>query len=79
MQFSSGATRLTLYAGLAKLISPQLNYGNMARFGTLFIVDDALEVQLGFNWFQETDLEADSGNTVVLGGTGYEVRFGYRF
>ena len=74
-QFSSGDSRITAYFGLGKLISPQLNYGNLAKLGILFIVRDQLEVLLGFNWFQETTLD----NGEVLEGASYELRFGYRF
>jgi hypothetical protein len=74
-QFPGSASRITLYGGLGKFVSPQLEYGNFLKAGALFIVGDQLEVLLGFNFFQQTNL-ADQNE---LSGSGYEIRFGYRF
>ena len=79
LQFHSSASRLVLYAGLGKAISPQLNYANMYKAGALFVVGDELEVLLGFNNFPENNLAQSNGQDVVLTGTGMELRFGYRF
>jgi hypothetical protein len=79
LQFSGSASRVTGYVGLGKFISPQLNYGNLAKAGVMMVVGDELEVLLGFNYFQKSDLQSTGGTAVTLKGTGYELRFGYRF
>jgi len=78
-QFTGSASRVTGYIGLGKFISPQLEYANLFKAGLLFVVGDELEVLLGYNYFQTTTLESQSGGEVELGGGGYEIRFGYRF
>lgn len=79
LRFPSSASRLQIYGGLGKLIAPQLNYANLLKAGLLFIVGDELEVQAGANYFPESELEAQDGTPITLQGTGYEIRFGYRF
>jgi hypothetical protein len=56
-----------------------MEYANLLKAGFLLIVGDELEVQLGYNYFQKTNLEPTGGNEVELNGSGYEIRFGYRF
>jgi hypothetical protein len=78
-RFSGSASRVTGYAGLGKFISPQFNYGNLVKAGVMMVVGDELEVLLGINYFQETNLADSGGSDVTLTGTGYELHFGYRF
>ena len=80
VQIPSSTSRLLLYVGLGKLLSPQLNYGNLFRAGLEFVVGDRLVVVLGVVNFVETNIATGVvGSAAQLKGTGNEIRFGYRF
>lgn len=80
IKMSSSTSRLTLFAGVGKLLSPQLSYANAFRFGTELIVGDRLTVLFAFNQFLEETVEPPTTTqTALLDGAGYEIRFGLRF
>ena len=76
LQLQASTSRLLLYVGLGKMISPQLNYANLLKAGVQFIVGDKLVIAIGINNFLETYIE---GGQDKISGTGNELRFGYRF
>jgi len=76
VQLQASTSRLLLYIGLGKMISPQLNYANFFMAGLQFIVGDRLVITMGVHNFLETFIE---GGTDKISGTGNELRFGYRF
>ena len=76
IQMYTSTSRLLIYAGLGKMISPQLNYANFYRAGIQFIVGDRLVIVYGINSFTETYIE---GGSDKITGSGNELRFGYRF
>lgn len=80
IQMPSSTTRLILFAGVGKLLSPQLSYANSFRVGLELVVGDQLSVLFAFNQFLEEAVEATTtGSTSTLDGSGYEIRFGFRF
>lgn len=87
VQIPASTSRLILYAGLGKLLAPQLNYANLVRTGIEFIVGDRLVVIIGVINYFENQVDATSADvepsatsdTILLNGTSYEIRFGYRF
>jgi hypothetical protein len=88
VQVPQSTTRLQLYVGVGKLLDPQLNYGDLARAGLIFVVGDRLVVTFGENFFTKTNAAVTSSdknkqpllaNGAQLNGEAYELRFGYRF
>jgi hypothetical protein len=88
VQLPQSTSRVIGYLGLGKLLSPQLNYGDVYRAGVQFIVGDRLVVTFGLNEFDKTNIEVSKSdknkqpllaNGAQLNGEGYELRFGYRF
>jgi len=88
VQLPQSTSRLIGYLGLGKLLSPQLNYGDVYRTGVQFIVGDRLVVTIGLNQFDKTNVQVSNSdkskepllaNGAQLNGVGYELRFGYRF
>lgn len=80
IQMPSSTTRLIFFSGVGKLLSPQLSYANAFRLGLELVVGDRLSVLFAFNQFLEESVEATtSGQTATIDGSGYEIRFGFRF
>lgn len=80
IQVSSSTSRLIFFMGVSKLISPQLSYANIFRTGLDLVVGDSLSVLFAYNSFLEEEVESPTaGATATLDGSGYELRFGYRF
>jgi hypothetical protein len=88
VQVPQSTTRLQFYVGVGKLLDPQLNYGDLARAGLIFVVGDRLVVTFGENFFTKTNAAVTSSdknkqpllaNGAQLNGEAYELRFGYRF
>ncbi|HKI99765.1 MAG TPA: hypothetical protein VKB51_14920 [bacterium] len=77
LQVPSSTSRLIGFVGIGKLISPQLDYANLARAGVEMVVGDQLSVMFAYNDFFQA-AQVNSG-TDTLQGAGYEIRFGYRF
>ncbi len=77
LQLPSSTSRLIGFIGIGKLISPQLDYANLARVGLEMVVGDQLSVMFAYNDFQEANVQGTGTN--LLKGAGYEIRFGYRF
>ena len=75
LQMQASTSRLVLYLGLGKLLSPQLNYANFGKAGFIFVAGDRLVIQLGYNSIVATDIE--NGDKIT--GGGMELLFGYRF
>ena len=80
IQVSSSTSRLVMFMGVSKLLSPQLSYASIFRTGLDLVVGDRLSVLFSYNSFLEEEIESPtSGVTATLDGGGYELRFGYRF
>ena len=77
LQVPSSTSRLIGFIGIGKIISPQLDYANLARAGLEMVVGDQLSVMFAYNDFQEANVQGTGTN--LLKGAGYEIRFGYRF
>jgi hypothetical protein len=79
LQVPSSTSRVILFVGIGKLIAPQLDYANLARAGLEFVVGDRLSVLFAYNSFLKHQVDTDGAFTATLEGSGYEIRFGYRF
>jgi hypothetical protein len=77
LQVPSSTSRVIGFIGIGKIISPQLDYANLARAGMEVVVGDQLSVLFAYNTFQEANVQGTGTN--LLKGAGYEIRFGYRF
>jgi len=79
LQVHSSTSRIIWIFGIGKLLDPQLDYANFARTGLDFVVGDRMSVLLGYNHFDEHQLEGGTTTVGPLHGGGYDLRFGYRF
>jgi len=75
LQLQASTSRLVYYLGIGKLLSPQLDFANLFKTGFEFVVGDKLVITMGIVGFVESNIETGE----VLSGSGFELRFGYRF
>lgn len=80
-QIPASTSRILGYFGIGKLLSSQLDFANFIRGGLEAVIGDNLVVTLGIiNFFDTSPIEGSTTtDEILLGGSGLELHFGYRF